>query len=394
MNILISKLDTARFATKLDKLKTYGGFDTATLLFVNLAKLYPQHTFYYIGSNDIPLFTECPSNLIDIDGPIRQLFLKQRGLTKYEVAIDYCRQFKFDFAIYWYCRYTSIAKYKDSYLTDKGTPRVIMNCEKNVSHIMAVPVEFKIPVYYLIDDVTELNKLPYDIDTPAAIWTQQIGNIEYTHYNSSTERVKVTSKLTYKPIERLWLQGKHKVDWRKFNKTNRFIVTCNAPSNYTLDRLYYVKRWIFDQMSNEVVYGKWTTNKRMTDAINNLSLTDRFVCKGMCEMEDLMFNTRYTLVIPVSKRHPQFITQKVFSMLYYGIIPFWCRHDYDTDNILSDFPDYLRVESPDDLLCKMDELDKDEVKYRSLLDQLYTLLDDKYFNNQFVHELFDELLNI
>lgn len=80
-------------------------------------------------------------------------------------------------------------------------------------------------------------------------------------------------------------------------------------------------------------------------------------------------------------------------MLYYGIIPFWCSDDYDKSNIYSDFPDYIKVKTPDELYQKMDELDNNETLYRELLNKLYDLLEDKYFDERFIHEIYDDFLN-
>ena len=97
MNILISKLDIARFTKCPDKMKTYGGFDVAALMLLNIVKEYPQHTFYYIGSNDISEFENKPSNLIDIETPIKDINRKCKGLEKYEVAINYCKDNNLDY---------------------------------------------------------------------------------------------------------------------------------------------------------------------------------------------------------------------------------------------------------------------------------------------------------
>ncbi len=92
-------------------MKTYGGFDVAALFILNIVLSYPQHTFYYIGSNDISSMSNIPSNLIDIETPIREL-KKDSTKEKYEVAVEYCKQYKFDLAIYWYCsRCTHIIGY-------------------------------------------------------------------------------------------------------------------------------------------------------------------------------------------------------------------------------------------------------------------------------------------
>ncbi len=392
MNILISKLDTCRFTSCPDKMKTYGGFDVAALFILNIVLSYPQHTFYYIGSNDISSMSNIPSNLIDIETPIREL-KKDSTKEKYEVAVEYCKQYKFDLAIYWYCRYAPLAEYNEGYLSWKGTPLKLRECEKHFSHIMAVPKKYDIPVYYLVDDVTELQRVPYDMSAPTAIWTQMSGTTELQRYTNKSTREKYIVPLTYKPIEKLWLLGKKKIDWRNINKTNNFIITCNAPSNQSLDKLLYINEWVFKNFSDTIIYGKWNSPKVITDCIEKLGVSDRFINKGMCEMEDIMFNTKYTLVIPPSKKHPDFVTQKVFSMLYYGIIPFWCKNDYDCSNTKYNlFPDYIKVASPDELLYKISELNNDEKKYRSLLNDLYSLLDDRYFDNRIVHDIFDEVL--
>ena len=397
MNILISKLDIARFTKCPDKMKTYGGFDVAALMLLNIVKEYPQHTFYYIGSNDISEFENKPSNLIDIETPIKDINRKCKGLEKYEIAINYCKDnnLTFDFALYRYCRFTNLAKYKDGYISSKGTPRKLRQCEKCLSHIMAVPKEFNIPVYYMIDDVTELKQIPYDMDKPAAIWTQCNGTTTYQHYTSPDNpvREKIQFPISYKPIERLWLLGKNKVDWRGYNKTNEFIVTCNAPSDQTLDKFFYIKKWVLDLFDNATIYGRWTCTKAMATEISKNNAAHRFVERGMCEMEDLMFNTKYTIVIPPSKKYPEFVTQKVYSMLYYGIIPFWCKYDYDKDNLYNEFPDFIKVETPEELIEKINYLNNNPEEYKKLLYQLYNLLEDKYFDNRIIHELFDEILD-
>ena len=393
----MSKLDIARFTKCPDKMKTYGGFDVAALMLLNIVKEYPQHTFYYIGSNDISEFENKPSNLIDIETPIKDINRKCKGLEKYEVAINYCKDndLTFDFALYWYCRFTNLAKYKDGYISAKGTPRKLRQCEKGLSHIMAVPKEFNIPVYYMIDDVTELKQIPYDMDKPAAIWTQCNGTTTYQHYTSPDNpvREKIQFPISYKPIERLWLLGKNKVDWRGYNKTNEFIVTCNAPSDQTLDKFFYIKKWVLDVFDNATIYGRWTCTKAMATEISKNNAAHRFVERGMCEMEDLMFNTKYTIVIPPSKKYPEFVTQKVYSMLYYGIIPFWCKYDYDKDNLYNEFPDFIKVETPEELIEKINYLNNNPEEYKKLLYQLYNLLEDKYFDNRIIHELFDEVLD-
>lgn len=393
MNILISKTEPCKFLTCSNRLKCYGGFDVAALTFLTLAKIYPQHKFYFIGSNDIGSLQSKPENLIDIETPIKAASKNLKSKEKYEVAIDYCSQYKFDLMICWYCRCTPIIEYNYGYLSNKGTPRKIRECEKLVSSILAIPKAYNIPVYYIIDDVAEFSRFPQDMPKPAAIWSQCDGSITYRHYNNVSDVTHLIAPVTYKPIERLWLMGKDKVDWRNMNKTNDFVITCNSTSDGSLDRLNYIDNWILKNFKDVTVYGRWNSPRTLVDAINKRGIADRFEVKGICEMESLMFNTRYTLVIPLSKKYPDFVTQKMFSMLYYGIIPFWCKNDYDCSNSKYNmFPDYIKVESPNELLYKINELNKDKDLYKSLLDYLYNLLDDRYFDDRIAHDIFDEIL--
>ena len=79
-------------------------------------------------------------------------------------------------------------------------------------------------------------------------------------------------------------------------------------------------------------------------------------------------------------------------MLYYGIIQFWCKNDYDKDGIYTQFPDFIKVETPEELVEKINYLENNPEEYRKLLYELYEILEDKYFDNRIIHELFDELL--
>lgn len=398
MNILISKMDIARFGQCPDKMKTYGGFDVAALMIMNLAKAYPQHKFFYIGSNDLGI-VEHPDNLIDIETPIRNSMrdvrVNDKTSSKYEIAIDYCKNInlKIDVCLLWYCRFTNLAYYKLPYISKKGTPRKLRQCEQALSHIVAVAKYYNVPTYYLIDDVTELNKIPYDMDRPTGIWSQFNGWVTQIHYTTLEDREYVDYPVKYKPIEKLWLQGKNKVDWRNMKRTNKMIITCNAPSDQSTDKLHYINKWIFSYDNDTIIYGDWNRTKKLAEEIDKLGVRHRFVNKGMTEMEDLMFNTKYTLVIPPSKRVPAFVTQKVYSMIYYGIIPFWCAEDYDYGGIYDSFPYYIKVHSPEELYRKIEELENNEELYKSILNKLYDLLEDYLFDDRLIRNIFDEILD-
>lgn len=391
MNILLAKTDSIRFGACRPKEITFGGVDLAAILFGSLVRLYPEHNFYLVGSNDIST-AKMPSNLIDLDTPIKNL-AKKNGKVKYNAGVDYCNEsnLHFDKAFIWYGPSLNVAQYDDGYLTNEGTVRRPLESQKIRSDGLAIATKLHIPMYYILNDARQFSSFPLDVDKPTMVISQMNGTINSKAYveGSKSDLYMREMKVVYKPIELLWLLSKEKVDWRNYKKDKNFVLTVNG----FLYRLKYIKEWIFKHWPNEVVYGKWTSPKSLWDCIVKQGLESNFEFKPMSTIEDEMFSTKYTLVIPLHKEYPGFVTQKVISMLYYGIIPFWCVNDYDSDNLYKDFPDYIKVKSPEEFYKKIEELNNNEELYSRLKNDLYDLLLDKYFTIDFVKEMFDDVMN-
>lgn len=391
MNILLTKTDTIRFGMCRPKEITFGGVDLAALLFGSLVKLYPEHNFYLMGSNDIAT-AEMPDNLIDIETPIKVL-AKKTGKVKYNAAVDYCNEnnLHFDKAFVWYGPSLNVAQYADGYLTKDGTVRRPLESQKIRSDGLALATKLHVPTYYILNDARQFNSFPLDVDKPTMVISQMNGTIKSKAYVDGSKSDLCTREMnvTYKPIELLWLLSKEKIDWRNYNKTKNFVLTVNGFPY----RLRYIKKWILEHWPNEVVYGKWTSPQSLWDSIVKQGLEKNFEFKPMSTIEDEMFSTKYTLVIPLHKEYTGFVTQKVISMLYYGIIPFWCVDDYDSGNLYKDFPDYIKVKSPDEFYRKIEELNSNKELYTKLKNELYDLLLDKYFTIDYVKEMFDDVIN-
>lgn len=391
MNILLVKTDTIRFGTCRPKEIAFGGVDLAALCFGSLVKSYPEHQFYMMASNDIK-DVDMPNNLIDLYTPIK-LLAKATGKVKYEAGVDYCREnnLHFDKALVWYGPSINVVQYNDGFLTDNGTVRKFLESQKAISDGLALVTKLHVPAYYILNDARQFNSFPLDIEPPTMVISQMNGTIQSKAYvqDSKIDTYVREMTVTYKPIELMWLLSKKKVDWRNFKKDNRTIYTVNGFPY----KLKYIKKWILDYCPNEIIYGKWTSPKTLWDSIVKHGLEKNFEFKPMSTMEDRMFSTRYTLVIPLAKEYPAFVTQKVISMMYYGIIPFWCIYDYDSGNLYNDLPEYIKVKSPEEFYAKMDELDSNEELYNKVKNELYDLLLDKYFTIDFVKEMFDDVIN-
>lgn len=391
MNILLIKTDSIRFGTCRPKEITFGGVDLAAICFGSIVKSFPEHTFYLVGSNDIPT-AGMPDNLIDLETPIKAK-AKESGKVKYKAGVDYCKEnnLTFDKALVWYGPSVGIAQYDDGYLTKSGTVRKPLESQKNISNGLALATKLHVPTYYILNDARQFDSFPMDADMPKMVISQMNGTIQSKAYveGSKIDTCVRSMNVVYKPIELMWLLSKKKVDWRNFKKDNRMIFTVNGFPY----KLKYIKKWILDYLPDEVIYGKWTSPKSLLESIEKKGLTKNFEYKPMSTMEDKMFSTKYTLVIPLAKEYPAFVTQKVISMMYYGIIPFWCVYDYDSGNLYKDIPEYIKVKSPEEFYAKMDELDNNEELYNQIKNQLYDLLLDKYFTIDFVKEMFEDVIN-
>jgi hypothetical protein len=391
MNILLVKTDSIRFGTCRPKEITFGGVDLAAICFGSIVKSFPEHTFYLVGSNDIPT-AGMPDNLIDLETPIKAK-AKESGNVKYKAGVDYCKEnnLTFDKALVWYGPSVGIAQYDDGYLTKSGTVKKPLESQKFISNGLALATKLHVPTYYILNDARQFNSFPMDADMPKMVISQMNGTIQSKAYveGSKIDTCVRSMNVVYKPIELMWLLSKKKVDWRNFKKDNRLIFTVNGFPY----KLKYIKKWILDYLPDEVIYGKWTSPKSLWESIEKKGLAKNFEYRPMSTMEDKMFSTKYTLVIPLAKEYPAFVTQKVISMMYYGIIPFWCIYDYDSGNLYKDIPEYIKVKSPEEFYAKMDELDNNEELYNQIKNQLYDLLLDKYFTIDFVKEMFEDVIN-
>ena len=391
MNILLTKTDTIRFGQCRPKEIAFGAVDLCALLFGSLIRLYPEHTFYYVGSNDISE-SNLPDNVIDLDTKLKSL-AKSTGKVKYKAGVDYCKEnnITFDKAFIWYGPSLSVAQYDDEFYKSDGTLRKTLKSQEARSDGVALATVLNIPSYYILNDARQFRSFPLDIHKPEMVISQMSGKI-YSRAYVEEDRQNLYMRemdVTYKPIEILWLLSKNKIDWRNIKKDNDLILTVNGFPY----KLKYIKKWILSHWPDEVIYGKWTSPQSLWDSIVKQGLEKNFVYRPMLTMEDKMFSTRYTLVVPLCKEYPGFVTQKVISMLYYGIIPFWCVDDYDSGNLYKDFPEYIKVKSPEEFYAKIDELNNNEELYTKIKNELYDLLLDKYFSIEYVREIFDDIIN-
>jgi len=293
----------------------------------------------------------------------------------------------------------TICHWADGYISEvKGTPLKTLVSQRSMAHTLVLANDLNVPLYLMVIDPRQINKIVGDMKPPVKIFGQ-CNTIDRTKYyvNLKDKEVKEVP-MVYSGIERFFLLGKERVDFsnpddinpnffESYKKDNEFVMTLNG----SLFRLEYIRKWLFPFRPKQKVFGKWDWGK-LAEKVHAYGLDKNFVKKGMTEMEDVMWRTKFTFVVPADKTTTNFVTQKVYSMLYYGIIPFWDKNSYDTDNYYKDIPDYVKVETPEELWEKIDFLNKNPEEYKKLLKQCYDALKPKYFTTEYIHEVFDCIL--
>lgn len=414
MNILITKMMTARFTTITDRERLCGGFDAISYLFQRIAESYPRHTFYYIGASDLAghCIATAP-NLKDLYTPIKAFAkangydpigqdLEKTGKPFYQAAVEYCKQnnLKFDLALFQYEQTFPIAHYADGYISERtGQPLRTLVSHRHSAHAFVVASDLNVPLYLMVDDPRQINHLPADIKPPVKIFAQCKGIDKTRFYTDKVNKKEVETVMEYAELEKFYLLKKERIDFTNpddvspnplehYKKDIEFTMTLNGNN---LDRYNFVKEWVLPYRPDQIVYGKWTegeVGKKVAEDGNEKN----FVRRGMSEMEDIMWRSKYTLVAPPSAKTANFVTQKVYSMLYYGILPFWVKGTYDTDNFYTDIDDFLKVDSSKQLWERIDYLEKNPDEYKKQLKLAYDALKPEYFENDFVHRIFDCIL--
>lgn len=121
------------------------------------------------------------------------------------------------------------------------------------------------------------------------------------------------------------------------------------------------------------VFGKWKEEIESGDERFKGSLT-------FDETQDMMKKTKYTLCYPITDGD---ISSKWIEAIRAGVIPFFTP-EYDKDKLLSSIwhvPSFLYLSSREDLKSKINYLNDNEEKYKTIINQLkdiYDLIKNNY----------------
>ena len=405
MNIAIGKSGRSCYFNE-ERWSIYAGDDSPKIIYFEIARQNPQHTFYLIGASDFTKYIEkggeAPSNIVDLWN-IAKNDAKKRNLKydyPYEILLNYVLEnnYHFDLGL--------IMQGPDMNVTIQGKGiKCLRDNTKDinplcmgvnyVAPLQSVINKLKFPWYIINEDPRYVPICNRDIINDEVEILSQI-NCEVPVKRIVDYGVKAIEhrehilKYRYAGIEKMFLTSYKKVDFtdpeniivndKIYKKSRKFIIAVNGGA----DRLKFIKKWVLEQDPTQIIYGKWS------DA-DKSEFPNNFEEKGIINMQDDMWESMFTFIPCFEKRMSNFVTQKFWKMIYYGIIPFVDKNSYDTDNILP-IPEFFRVETPEEMWDKINKLYDDKEKYTKCLKYFYSLLEDKYFNGEYIGEIFNPII--
>ena len=159
---------------------------------------------------------------------------------------------------------------------------------------------------------------------------------------------------------------------------------CTATQDGSVDKWNLVKNFILDPFPETFIYGKWD-EKIIAGEHQN-----QFKEIPMTHLHDVMYDTKYTLVIGGSKTWGT--QSKFWKMLIFGILPFF---DPDNENIF-DAPKFLETIDANDFIEKIKFLESNPDVYLKLWKRCQVLIhrDDLWDGSAFFNNIEREIKDV
>ena len=390
-----------------------GGDNEAPILYENLIRNNPQHTFIMLGQSD---FSRLPladkerinehRNFIDAwagsSNWKKNVFSKRNGANRSDCNQKFMEEFilpnpdlKVDAAI---MMQGMVATSNVSGWARKRGNRNEMATPLDAQKLYAGPTIHYLNTYKDIPWIMVLNdprlypgKMRDLMNPPKRIYSQYERTCEHIACKEYDSAADVTTRIPqeYKGMETIFLIGKTRgeaitkeessldsffCDADPVSESNskniNFMVVCNegAPSRYP-----DLKKYILDNVQDIAIYGKWNP-----DTIGDDS---RFKGpKKFNDLQSMLPRVKYTFCIPIKKG---WVTAKFWEMAHYGIIPF-LHPTYDEQKHL-DVPAFLRVTDSKELFDKIKFLEENPDAYDQLRDAIDKALLDEYYDGTYMN---------
>jgi len=392
MNVLVGKFGKSILFNE-EKWGMIGGDAQPKLFYLWLAETYPEHNFYMIGKNDIKQYKKkniqppIPDNLIDLwddcipkEMPRHQLSERVDAPITWPWMLEKVKKLNIDCGLF-FGGPTGCVNIPETCYKLNGTgdiAKVLYMFVCYVAPMNHVLNSLKIPYTRILEDPKYAPDRARDLFHRDKFTLAQYNVTKIAKTIKSYEEndiiIEQECKFVYSGVENIFLLGEKKEDFRKYKKDIDMLVIMNEGRG----RGPAVEEWVLSNYPDAIVSGKWS--KEWQD-----KYPKNIIQTPMHDMLDLVKRTKYTYITPILKN---WVTSKWSKMAHYGILPFF-DPTYDTQGHVKIDP-YLRVNSPEEMKEKIDFLNKNPKEYERLLDHIWELLDEKYYNGQYFKKLVDE----
>jgi len=402
-NILIGKIGKS---IKFKDVKIATGGDACLVWYSSIARMNPEYNFYIVGPNDLSKATPDEYDYLFPNHNVFSVFDRKRDEHMwYKCIIDKLSKdnIKIDFALMM-CGQVGSTNIPNFSRTKEGTyAKQLLAYSNYAGPYIYTLNQLGCPLYLISEDprYVTINAIDFH-NRERLVFTQTNAMLEpMKHIKSDTDHSRTTEKIkcVYADTEKIFLMGLDK-NWRsnididkKLKSTGDHLIVIsnghgtsglNHVAGPTVNRYNTYNHWIFEllkdtKFANSKIYGKWSDDiYEQCPNIQNRLLVD---------LKDEIANAKYSFVYSIV---PGFVTVKPWEMIATGLIPF-LHPDYDPNHLLG-LPDYIYLKDEQDFKDKLNELENDNDKYVSLLNDCLDCIKPEYLDGSFLNnKIFDAI---
>ncbi len=369
--------------------KGLGGDNEAPTLLIAMAKNNPDDDFLIIGKNDLTTYDGTPPNLYSLSQYVKVGLYTQENPdggdlthvweTIKHLKIDGC------FMIAGPTGSTNLidVAYKRGELAEgnKIFAKTLMMHKNYSAQIYYYLNKSMIPWVMICNDPRYMFLGRDMLNMPQHVLSQINGVKPVRQLKSFEDQREINMYQMshyYSEMEKIYLIGR---ELYTGEKTEKFMIVLNEGNNGVASRFPIIKEYVLDTMDDVEIYGKWNPKVVGDDK--------RFVGSvPFMELQEKLKKVKYTFIVPIKKG---WATMKVWEMLANGVIPF-LYPTYDIQHNL-DIPDFLRVNSPEELYDKIELLEQFPEKRQALLEHCLTAIRPSDFDGTNLSNIIQDAMN-
>ena len=397
-NILIGKFGKV-ISFNAEKWGMVGGDSESAILISSMAQLYPDVNFYIASRNDFDKIDSHTKNAINKNSNLFNIWEgydsqidNQSWLEHYFKTHD----INLDFGLFYGGPSSGCSIPNSMYLITEPdkTATPMSSSKRSVGIITKYLNDTGLPYVEIGEDPRYLPVAAKDLfNRSKRILCVKNTNFTIKHIKEylSREVVETTIPCTDIGHSYMFLMNENKDILLKEpgerNTKINITMHCTASQDSSVDKWNLIKNFVLDPFPDTYIYGKWD------DKIIEGEHQNQFKEIPMTHLHDVMYDTKYTLVIGGSKTWGT--QSKFWKMLIFGILPFF---DPDNENIF-DAPDILQTEDANDFIQKINFLENNPKEYLNLWNECQKLIHKDelwdgtaFFNN--VEKEINDVFNI